>query len=173
MDWYYAGDGGQQVGPVGDDQVLALIGEGKISKNTMTWNDTMPDWAPAAQTSLAPHFQSARLPPPLQQAVPPPVAPAIQSAGSSFQRDPNMIYPSNPPKSPHLCWLNMLWSGIAQCIYGQTAKGITLIFAELVGLLTCILFVIVAIASIIDAYMVGKALAAGKPVGKWQFFPKA
>ena len=88
-----------------------------------------------------------------------------------------MIYPRNPPLSPHICWINLLWPGVAQLIHGQKSKGLLFI------ILTFILWIFVALVipaililgiiaiSIVDAYMVGNTLKSGKLVGIWQFFP--
>jgi hypothetical protein len=91
---------------------------------------------------------------------------------SQEKRDPNLVYPSIPPKSPHFCWLNIIpfLAGIAQIIFGQTAKG-----AAIIGVAIIFWFIelgwVINILSIIDAYMVGKVLQSGRPVGQWQFFP--
>jgi hypothetical protein len=86
------------------------------------------------------------------------------------RRDPNLVYPSIPPKSPHFCWLNILIGGIAQIIFGQVSKGIAIFAAALIFWFIELGWVI-NIISIIDAYMVGKVLQSGRPVGQWQFFP--
>jgi hypothetical protein len=86
------------------------------------------------------------------------------------ERDPNLVYPSTPPKSPHFCWLNIIAGGIAQIIFGQVAKGVTLFVATIL-LLFVEMWWVVNIISIIDAYMVGKVLQSGRPVGQWKFFP--
>ena len=85
----------------------------------------------------------------------------------------DLVYPRNPPLSPHLCWGNILFGGLAQMIHGQVAKGLVI-----TGVMMVAFLVIpavgnwpICIASIIDAYMVGKVLRNGRSVGKWQFFP--
>jgi excisionase family DNA binding protein len=87
-----------------------------------------------------------------------------------LELDPNLVYPSQPPQSPHLCWLNIFLSGIAQIIFGQISKGIALLVATLVLWLVELGWMI-TLLSIIDAYMVGKALQSDRPVGKWELFP--
>lgn len=84
-----------------------------------------------------------------------------------------MVYPRNPPLSPYFCWLNLLLGGLAQIIYGQAAKGLVLAVATIIaGVVIPILGNLTVCAiSIVDAYMVGKALKSGKSIGKWQFFP--
>jgi hypothetical protein len=47
MLWYYAADG-QQLGPVSDAALDALLREGKINNATLIWREGMPDWQPLA-----------------------------------------------------------------------------------------------------------------------------
>jgi TM2 domain-containing membrane protein YozV len=114
-------------------------------------------------------------PVPIEQ--PKPVYAAEQGAiGTRDQaKKHELIYPKNPPLSPHLCWLNLLLGGLAQMIYGQVEKGILILAAVLLSnlILPVLLALGIGIASIVDAYFVGKWLKTGKPVGKWQFFPGA
>ncbi|HEV7403582.1 MAG TPA: zinc ribbon domain-containing protein [Chthoniobacteraceae bacterium] len=99
---------------------------------------------------------------------PPPVFQPVQRASS------DLLYPRNPALSPHLCWVNILLCGLAQMIHGQAGKGVVIFIAWFIGVaLGGIGGLIVWIAAMIDAYMVGKTLRAGVPVGKWQFFPSA
>lgn len=53
MDWFYAVND-ERKGPVTDAQLPALISAGKISPDTLVWNQSMVDWKPAGQTSLFP-----------------------------------------------------------------------------------------------------------------------
>jgi hypothetical protein len=107
--------------------------------------------------------------------------PTVQSDGRT-----NLIYPRTPPLSPHLCWLNWMLPGLAQLIYGQIAKGITIFvcYVALFGFLSVrfgdgeemsplilVIFVAFSAASIFDAYRVGKTLAEGLAVEKWVWFP--
>lgn len=84
-----------------------------------------------------------------------------------------LVYPRNPSLSPHLCWVNLALGGLAQIIYGQCAKGLTIlavqIFSNLV--LPVVLALLIGAVSIYDAYLVGKALKMGKTLTKWQWFP--
>ena len=86
---------------------------------------------------------------------------------------PKLVYPRNPPLSPHLCWLNIFVSGMAQIIHRQVAKGLLLLFLTIMSnlVMPLLLALGICIISIIDGYMVGRVLKKGKPVGKWQFFP--
>lgn len=45
MNWFYAIDG-QQLGPVSDSQLEALLGSGKINRDTLVWREGMKDWQP-------------------------------------------------------------------------------------------------------------------------------
>lgn len=84
-------------------------------------------------------------------------------------------------------------------VFGQVGKGIlillcSIVFGFVIGFINgilgvmlgaatagiaffVILFITLAIAFcyyailIVDSYKVGKTLAAGKPIGKWRFFP--
>jgi len=82
-----------------------------------------------------------------------------------------LIFPKNPPLSPYLAALNLLFPGIAQLVYGQVAKGVVLFIASIVLLPIAGIGLIVLIAAVVDAYMVGIYLQGGRPVGQWQFFP--
>lgn len=104
------------------------------------------------------------------------IQPVDTAAGTRDQfAKTNLVYPKNPPITPHLCWVNLVVSGLAQMIYGQVAKGAVILAVTIASnlVLPIIPAVGIGIVSIVDAFMVGKALKAGKPVGKWQFFPKA
>lgn len=49
MQWFYADDNRQQH-EVSADDLPQLIASGMIRAGTLVWNETMPDWRPAAQT---------------------------------------------------------------------------------------------------------------------------
>jgi hypothetical protein len=93
---------------------------------------------------------------------------------SVVPRDNKYVYPHLPPLSPHLCWTNICYPGLAQLIYGQKLKGIIVCLAAVVlGIATGgILYIPILVAAVIDAYRVGRALKAGEPVRKMQFFLK-
>jgi len=175
MEWYYAGQNNDEVGPVGEAEIEAQIKTGAITRDTQVWRDGMQDWVPAGNSDLASLFPST--PPPRRPTPPPRAAAAVQQPGastdaSSFTRDASKVYPSNPPKSPHLCWLNLIYPGIAQITLGQTAKGVAYMGGFIVGFFVFLIpGLVIWIASLPDAFMVGKVLRSGRPVGKWQFFP--
>jgi hypothetical protein len=102
--------------------------------------------------------------------------PAYESGNAAGTRDQvrsgNLVYPRNPPLSPHLALLSLIMPGVPQIAFGQTVKGIVMLAVFIVGVPTGCIALGVLVASIVDAYMVGNALQAGKPVGQWQFFPQ-
>jgi hypothetical protein len=88
-------------------------------------------------------------------------------------KDKQYVYPRIPPLSPHICWTSALVAGLAQIIFGQYAKGWTLLVVSLI-LLTLTggaSFLPVAAIAVFDAYRVGRALRDSRPVKKWQCFP--
>jgi RsiW-degrading membrane proteinase PrsW (M82 family) len=114
----------------------------------------------------------------------PPLPPGVNYRGTRDQVPRSgLVYPRNPPLTPHLCWLNLSGLGIAQMMHGQAAKGIVQFLAIFLAVVIGAVaggdvgmdfgFLGVTIASIVDAYMVGKALQCGRPVGKWECFPKS
>ena len=98
------------------------------------------------------------------------------AAGTRDQNNTSkLVHPKNPPLTPHLCWINLLLSGLAQMIYGQIAKGIFLLAITIISnlFLPIILALVIGGISIVDAYMVGKALKNGAHLTKWAWFPKS
>jgi hypothetical protein len=118
----------------------------------------------------------AILAPPTAPPPPPPIAPAPgvppRTGGIAAGPTPTgkLIYPSNPPQSPHLAWVNLLIPGLSQILMGQTTKGIVLLVGSYV-LLFIGIGALVWIGSVVDGFMVGQVLQSGRPVGEWQFFP--
>ncbi|WP_409998428.1 zinc-ribbon domain-containing protein [Bradyrhizobium sp. SZCCHNR1075] len=100
--------------------------------------------------------------------------PQTTPMGTRDQKEPaDLVYPRNPPLSPHLCWLGVLLPGVPQIVYGQVWKGVVLLTAAFfVAALVTPAGLALIIASVWDAYKIGKKLASGQPVGKWEFaFP--
>lgn len=84
-----------------------------------------------------------------------------------------MVYPSNPPKNPWLAaFLSLCIVGVGQIYLGQTLKGIAWFIGGVIlaVISSGILGPVILIAAIIDAYRIGKKLAEGSPVGKWELF---
>ena len=104
-----------------------------------------------------------------------PVTPPGNAEAGARDRevDSDLVYPKNPPLSPHLSWLNLLLAGVSQIIYGQVMKGVVLAIASVAALFIIpgLGFVIVCVISIIDSYKVANKLAAGQTVKKWEWFP--
>jgi uncharacterized RDD family membrane protein YckC len=63
MNWHYVNQG-QQAGPVTEEQLLALVREGKISEETLVWREGMPNWTAFHQAGI-PDFPPATIEPPL------------------------------------------------------------------------------------------------------------
>ena len=164
-------NGDKQEGPVEQDTIAELIQAGQVTGNTPVWRDGMANWLQLSQTELS-SYASVKVPPPFKGMSTPPPPPAF-AGSSSLQRNPEKVYPSNPPKSPHTCWWGLLLVGLPHIILGQTEKGVLFLIAALIlGFFTAGLsaFVLVPL-NIVDAYKVGKVLASGRPVGKREFFP--
>lgn len=77
MDWFYEQNGGQQ-GPTTTDEMIRLIRSAVLTANTLVWNASLPDWVPAGQSELAPHFETIAAPPPR-----PVTYPAVPQHGAS------------------------------------------------------------------------------------------
>lgn len=107
----------------------------------------------------------------------PPPSPYGPPSGQHGTRDQqtggNLIYPPNPPLSPHLAWITLLIVGLPQLLYGQVGKGIVLFLVFWLSFVTVIGPMVVLVLAFIDAYMVGSALKAGKPISRWASFPTA
>jgi len=120
MEWYYLDNQDQQVGPVTEADLQDLISKGIVKRETMVWNESMDSWLPAASTSMSSHLKNP--PPPSPVTTTPknaPTAPAV-SAAAGFGRDDSLVYPTNPPRSPHMAWLSLLFPGVAQIFFGKT-----------------------------------------------------
>jgi uncharacterized protein (TIGR00266 family) len=59
--WYYEGSDGQ-VGPVEEDEIRGMLDAGNLEWTVRVWNETMTDWAPAAEVLASGAKESA--PPP-------------------------------------------------------------------------------------------------------------
>lgn len=58
MEWYYA-VGGQQKGPVAEDELQRLAGQGIVNAETLVWREGMPGWQPYGNPG------SVAMPPPV------------------------------------------------------------------------------------------------------------
>jgi len=101
--------------------------------------------------------------------------PVRQTTATQEPARDNLVYPRNPPQSPHLALLSIFLPGVPQLFFGQIAKGITVLVVTLVLYSSIVLSVfgpVLTIAAIVDGYMVGNRLYSGRTVEKWQFFPR-
>lgn len=93
-------------------------------------------------------------------------------------RDPNVIPPSQAKDPVLILVLAVFLGGIAYFFIGQVQKGVAGLVALLVAIsltvVTCgigvILWLPLAIAIAIDAYLQAKCLKDGYPIGQWTFF---
>jgi len=184
MEWYYAGKHDEQLGPLAEDDLRAMLERKELDAATPVWNDSMEDWCAVKDTVLAESLPKST-PPPLERSSRAPKPPGA----AAFDRDDRLVYPPNPPRSPHMAWINLLGSGLAQIVFGKTALGITCIGATTVfnllyhlfgtdydeptgfGVFVIVLSLILFIGTMVDAYMTGNRLREGQPVKRWQLFP--
>lgn len=52
FEWFY-GDGGQQVGPIDESALHALIASGRIGPATLLWREGMPKWMSLGELNAA------------------------------------------------------------------------------------------------------------------------
>jgi len=189
MNWYHASESGEQFGPANEAHIKELIASGEILGSTPVWNDSMEDWQELSSTPLGSFIQK-RPPPPPPQTQPKSRPPSRIPTALSFNREEDLVYPSNPPRSPHMAWLNLFGPGIVQILFGKTTMGVTAVAVGTVlnallstplcldyggvtgfGMFISLIYLLGLIASIVDGYMTGNRLREGQPVGKWQVFP--
>lgn len=81
--WHYI-SGDTSTGPRDEIQVELLIREGTITRETLVWKEGTTDWCKAKDTTLAPLFSFASIPPPIPSSpVGPPSLPRTMSPTSS------------------------------------------------------------------------------------------
>jgi TM2 domain-containing membrane protein YozV len=182
MEWYYLDNQKQQIGPSDEADIKNLAANGAIKKTTMVWNESLENWLPACDSSLGTLFAASKTPPPAPNPAPAKTPPShMPDPTVAFGRDDTLVYPTNPPRSPHMAWLNFMGPGLAQIVFGKTWLGIASIISVNFTILVTSAFgkdwiggwfyLALMIASIVDAYMSGNRLREGQPVGKWQVFP--
>jgi len=179
MEWYYLDNQKQQIGPSDEADIKNLAANGAIKKTTMVWNESLENWLPACDSSLGTLFAASKTPPPAPNPAPAKAPPShLPDPTVAFGRDDTLVYPTNPPRSPHMAWLNLIGPGLAQIVFGKTWEGIaSIIVVNIIFILSKwtdwvgVLYLAVLIASIVDAYMTGNRLREGQPVGRWQVFP--
>jgi len=184
MIWYYENENGK-VGPIEEQVILHLAADGVISHDTNVWREDMVTWRPAGETGLAEYFRNpiVQVLPPLKQKISSakvaqaingsqslaaPFYPSLRSTHQDNRSD--LIYPPTPARSPHFAWATFFLPGFAHFIFGQTAKSLFLFMISIFFLIPS--FGLIVFLVFIDGYMVGNTLRSGKPVGRWEFFPK-
>ncbi len=195
MRWFYH-DGQQQVGPVDEAVLRSMAYDGRLQPSTPVWKEGTPSWTTAQQTELgslfvappvmapiskcprcgSPRTGHSRFCPkcgaPLDTDSAPLSRTSQATAGTRDQtRSSDLIFPRNPPVSPHVAWLCLIWPGIPHLIHGQAGKGVVLMVSSFVSLIMPVLTFVLLLATTADAFMVGKVLRSGKPVGRWAWFP--
>jgi uncharacterized RDD family membrane protein YckC len=83
MNWYYVNQG-QQAGPVTQEELLALVREGKISEETLVWREGMQGWTAFHQAGISTEPLYTPAPP-----VPPPANPNESVCAECGQIFPN------------------------------------------------------------------------------------
>jgi hypothetical protein len=69
--WHYV-ENNQSVGPISEEDFRGLVHAGKVTTETLVWNELMDNWLPASQTKLAftfPGAQPGMVPPAMPSAV--------------------------------------------------------------------------------------------------------
>jgi hypothetical protein len=139
---------------------------------------TLANSRTAAETPQVPPPIPAQVPPPFQPPAASQFAPPHHNGMSGIgtrdqQPRGNLIYPRNPPISPHLALVTLMIVGLPQLVYGQVGKGILLFVLFWLSVPTVFGPAVILLLALIDAYMIGGTLKAGKPVSKWACFPSA
>ncbi len=83
MNWFFSNSAGGQEGPVTELELGNLIKDRKLTRDTLVWNDTLPEWVALSATSLAALLPAS--PPPMPAAVPPPMPARIPAPEASAQ----------------------------------------------------------------------------------------
>ena len=93
MQWYYSKHN-TQLGPVGQDELLARIGSGEVGLTDLVWREGMVDWKPCGQVAelreLVESGRVARPPVPFERPVPPP--PMVAGAWQVMPLVPNYLW---------------------------------------------------------------------------------
>jgi len=123
--WYYA-KGGQQVGPVGFEEVQRLTADGQLSGSDLVWTESMANWQPASKVpDLMPRAIAAAAPVP---------APAPASAAPTMQvadvpaPEPQAVYPNTAyaPAPPVAAATTYGQPGYAPLSYASPGQGVVM-----------------------------------------------
>lgn len=163
--YYVVDSAGQTAGPYSADWVRANARPGMLVSHQQRW----------LAYSTHPDFQGALPPPPPMQGTYCPQCHSMTDPSVRFCRkcgyaQPNLQQQRNTP-SPHVALLNLLIPGLGQMILGQVSKGLLILGIIILSLGTVVVPLIVNVAGIIDAYMVGSKLRRTGSVASWELFP--
>ncbi len=89
MEWYYAKNG-QQLGPVSQENLLELHGNGSILGTDLVWNETMTEWV------MLNKVPGLTVPPTVAPGFPPPHSPALPA--SSFPASGTSVLSQSIPQ---------------------------------------------------------------------------
>lgn len=89
MNWFYV-DGGQQSGPVADEQLEALRQSGKITDDTLIWREGMADWQPYRQAKPKPAATESTT-----SSSPQPTWPSVQTGAGGVCIECGKMFPLN------------------------------------------------------------------------------
>lgn len=164
----------QKLGPLEETVIRQMLMAGQITSDQLAWKQGLTEWVPLKNLLQNQCPQCATS---LNVGVRfcPKCGVAAQGTPPAAHGDAStMVYPRNPPLSPHVCWLNIILSGTAQMLHGQIAKGIFFAIVSIIAFFFGMGFggLVVCFISIVDAYKVGKVLKSGRPVNKWEWWPK-
>ena len=103
---------------------------------------------------------------------------AVSSNSNTFEnikeQDDDLVFPSEPPKSPIVAaLLSFLLSGVGQFYLGQKMKFLGIFVLAVLLFMSGVLIPVMPliwIAMIFDAYFIGCKLRKGKSVKQWEFF---
>lgn len=113
--WYYM-DGGQQKGPISEDELRSLASAGRIRQDDLVWSAGMAEWGPARNLEGITWPLTPPPPPPLQPAQPVAYRPAM-SSGSPLQ------VPNYLPWAIAATILCCVPAGVAAIIYASKATS--------------------------------------------------
>jgi len=117
MNWFYM-DGGQQQGPVGDDEIISLIRSGTLSRSTPVWREGLENWLEAEKTEMAASFTA-------QETVTPP--PYRKTDVQTVHEQPTAVQPRKK-KSCYFKWMGFaaFVFGLVWYFYSHERKGLVL-----------------------------------------------
>jgi uncharacterized protein DUF4339/TM2 domain-containing protein len=147
--WHYIRDG-QQGGPVGDDELRAMLAQGRLGLQDLVWREGMAGWAPAGSAlGIAAPPPPPALPPSAPVGAPyPPLTPQWTQGGWV-----------EPPKSRAAYVVLGLFVGtlgIHNFYAGYTSRGIAQLLITLLGFWLVVPLLAVMIWNIVEVITVDR-----------------